>query len=67
MLHAGQSDSATARGRMIAGGVSLAQTEMIPSRLEAHETAHGMGQFTSRAGTCKQRWRGALLVRNTYG
>jgi hypothetical protein len=40
---------------------------MIPSRLEGHETAHGMGQFIPRAETCKQPWRGALLVRNTYG
>ena len=50
-----------------AGGASPAQTEMIPSRLEAHETAHGMGQFIPRAKTYKQRWRGALLVRSTYG
>jgi hypothetical protein len=40
---------------------------MIPSRLEAHETAPGMGQFIPRAETCKQGSHGAVLVQNTCG
>ena len=62
------------RGRSVAaghlrsvGGIRPAQTEMIPVRVDPRETAPVMGQFIPHAETCKQPWRGALLVRNTYG
>jgi hypothetical protein len=49
------------------GGIRPAQTEMIHVRVDPRETAPVMGQFIPHAETCKQPWRGALLVRNTYG
>ena len=50
-----------------AGGLSPAQTEMIPFRVEAHKTVHESVEEKCGAETCKQRLRGAVLVRNTYG
>jgi hypothetical protein len=49
-----------------AGGLSPAQTEMIPFRVEAHETVHESVEEKCGAETCKQSLRGALLVRNAY-
>ena len=38
------------------------QTEMIQSRVQAHERAHEAEHFPSRAETCKQSFCGAVVV-----
>ena len=44
-----------------------AQTEMIPLRVGSHERTQNGGQFIARAETCKQSFRGAVMVLLTYG
>ena len=39
-----------------------AQTEMIPLRVGSHEKTQNTGQFIARAETCKQSFRGAVVV-----
>ena len=42
-----------------------AQTEMIPLRVGSHERTQNGGQFIPRAETCKQSFRGAVVVQHT--
>ena len=42
-----------------------AQTEMIPLRVESHARTQNTGQFIPRAETCKQSFRGAVVVQHT--
>ena len=41
-----------------------AQTEMIPLRVGSHERTQNGGQFIARAETCKQSFRGAVVVQH---
>ena len=45
-----------------AGGLSPAQTEVIPFRVEAHETVHEAMEEKFDTGTCEQSFRGAVVV-----
>ena len=47
------------------GGVRPEQTEIIPVRVEGHETAHEAEHFLSRMETYKQRFRGVVVVQHT--
>ena len=47
------------------GGIRPAQTEMIHVRVDPRESMHAARQFISRAETCKQSFRGAVLVHYT--
>ena len=49
------------------GGIRPAQTEMIHVRVDPRESMHTARQFISKAETCKQSFRGAVLVPDTYG
>ena len=60
------------RGRSVAaghlgsvGGIRPAQTEMIHVRVDPRESMHTARQFISRAETCKQSFRGAVVVHYT--
>ena len=62
------------RGRSVAvehlksaGGIRPAHTEMIQSRVEPCEIMHTAREFISKAETCQQSFRGAVLVQNAYG
>ena len=44
-----------------------AQTEMIPLRVGSHERTQNGGQFIARAETCKQSFRGVVVVFLTCG
>ena len=43
-----------------------AQTEMIPLRVGSHERTQNVEQFIARAETCKQSFRGAVVVQHIY-
>ena len=47
------------------GGVRPEQTEIIPVRVEAHETAHEAVEAKCGAVACKQSFRGAVVVYHT--
>ena len=49
------------------GDLSPAQTEAIQSRVDPRESMHMARQFISKAETCQQSFRGAVLVPDTYG
>ena len=57
--------STTAKHLSSAKSVGPAQTEMIPFRVEAHETVHEAVEEKCGAGTCEQSFRGAVLVQST--
>ena len=59
--------STTAKHLSSTDSVGPAQTEMIPIRVDPRESMHMARQFISKAETCQQSFRGAVLVPNTYG
>ena len=59
--------SITAKHLSSADSVGPAQTEMIPFRVEAHETVHEAVEEKCGAGTFEQSFRGVVLVPITCG
>ena len=59
--------SITAKHLCSADSVGPAQTEMIPFRVEAHETVHEAVEEKCGAETCEHSFRGAVVVQCTCG